>query len=255
MRKLPNVFQREQVKKLIRAIDEPWLMVAVFLGLFCGLRRSEVVNLQVQDIDIAGKKLRVENSKNPSRSFEGYGKDRVVPIPECVIPLLQNWLNILGPQEKNVFPSVKNPGSPITGEYLLKAYKNAVRRAMDLPVVKIDSSGLPRHKYNFHTLRHTYATLLWEKTGDIVTVKHALGHSKLETTMIYTHVTNQIVEQKVNDAFATRNSPQKTFSNAKRLDPIGILMKRLALGEINMKTFKDLREELRESKANEHRYR
>ena len=254
MRKLPNVFSREQVNKLVSVIDEPWLMVAVLIALFCGLRRREVINLCVQNVDISEKRVRIENSKNPNKSFEGYGKDRIVPLPDCLVDIVQRWIEILGPNANYLFPSLKDPSAPISGEHLFRTYKKALGRANLDPVVKIDAKGLPRHLHNFHTLRHTYATLLWEKTGDIVTVKHALGHVKLATTMIYTHVTNRVVEQKVNEAFASRNSPKQTFSDVAKLDPLGILMRRLAMGEIDTKTFKQLREELRREHAAEKTY-
>jgi len=243
MRKLPNVFNREQILQLLNIIDEPWLMVAVLLGTFCGLRRREVTNLRVQDIDLSTKRLRVENSKNPNRTYEGYGKDRVVPLPDCLITTLQRWIQLLGNDAYYIFPSLRDPLKPITGEHLWRAYKKALIRANLNTIVKHDAIGLPRHKYNFHTLRHTYATLLWEKTGDILTVKSALGHAKIETTMIYTHVTNRVIEQKVHEAFSPKISIPKIIDG--KMDPLGILMRRLAMGEIDASTFKQLRETLR----------
>ena len=85
MRKLPNVLNREKIQKLVQTIDEPWLMVAVLLGLFCGLRRNEIISIKIEHVDLTSRSLKIENSKNPNRGFEGYGKDRVVPIPECIL--------------------------------------------------------------------------------------------------------------------------------------------------------------------------
>lgn len=251
MRKLPNVFNREQVLKLIDKIDEPWLMTAVLLAVFCGLRRNEVITLRKQDIDLTSKRIKIENSKNPNRSWEGYGKDRIVPLPECMTEIIQKWIDILDPNSYWLFPSLKNPSEHISGEHLFRVYKNALKQVNLDPVIKVDAKGLPRHAYNFHTLRHTYATLLWEKTGDIVSVKHALGHAKLETTMIYTHVTNRVVQQKVNEAFST--NLKKPLSQTINADPLSILMRRLALGEISTKTFKELRNQLRTTQ-NENNY-
>ena len=253
MRKLPKVFTHEQINKLIAVIDEPWLMVAVLIALFCGLRRHEVTNITVHCLDLQGRRLRIENSKNPNRSWEGYGKDRVVPLPECVIPILEKWLAVRDKKGTYIFPSLKNPELPISDEHLFRAYKKALERASINQVIKIDSKGLPRYQFNFHTLRHTYATLLWEKTGDILIVKHALGHTKLETTMIYTHVTNKVVEQKINNAFIPENKASNT-PDMSRHDPVGILMRRLALGEINTKTFKELRDRIRQEQITSNGY-
>ncbi len=246
MRKLPNVLNREQVRKLLDAIDAPWLMVAVMIALFCGLRRNEVRSLQVQDVDLTTRRLRVLNGKSPSKTTEGYGKDRVVPIPTCIMQVLQQWLTLLPPNATFIFPSIKNPSESISGEHLWKEYKRALSRAGIDRITHTDASGMPRHLYNFHTLRHTYATFLWEKTGDILTVKNALGHSKLDTTLVYTHVTNTVVENKINEAFSNRKE-SLTLASGKQtsLDPLSILMRRLALGEIDMKTFLQVREKLR----------
>ena len=167
MRKLPKVFNREDVGKLVDAIDEPWLMTAILFGLFCGLRLGEVCNLRVQDIDFTARRVCVDDSKNPRRTYEGYGKDRVVPFPECFAGTLKQHLEIIG-EQVYLFPSIKNTSMPIATGHLWRAYKQALTKANLRRVAKVDARGRPRHQYNFHTLRHTYATLLWEKTADIL---------------------------------------------------------------------------------------
>lgn len=249
MRKLPNVFNKEQIKQLLKAIDEPWLMVAILLGIFCGLRRMEVSNLKAEHIDLTTRRLRVENSKNPNKSIEGYGKDRMVPVPQFLTPVLKLWIQLIGGQGY-LFPSLKNPAEPVSKEHLWRAYNQALQRAGLNDVIKNDAKGMRRHKYNFHTLRHTYATLLWEKTGDILTVKSALGHAKIETTMIYTHVTNAVIEQKVNDAFSNKFTPK--LADTAISDPIGILARRFAMGEITKEQFRSLRQELRQEQENQY---
>lgn len=244
MLKLPKTLNREEITRLINAIDEPWLMVAVLLALLGGLRRGEVCQLKIKDIDLSEMKIRVENSKNPNRTTEGYGRDRIVPLPERIIPIVRTYLNLLPEDTEYLFPSIKYPDVPIAKGHLWRAYKQVLQRANLNQIAKTDSRGIPRHQFNFHTLRHTYATLLWEKTGDILTVKQALGHSKLETTMVYTHVTNRVVQEKVQEAFGSNRIP-KTLNNTAQYDPVGILARRLALGEIDTPTFKRLRQELR----------
>ncbi|MBS3147448.1 tyrosine-type recombinase/integrase [Candidatus Woesearchaeota archaeon] len=243
MRKLPKIFNREDIAKLVDAIDEPWLMTAILFGLFCGLRLGEVCNLRVQDIDFTARRVCVDDSKNPRRTYEGYGKDRVVPFPDCFSSSLKRYLELIG-EQTYLFPSIRNSNTPIATGHLWRAYKQALLRANLCRVAKTDARGRPRHQYNFHTLRHTYATLIWEKTGDILSVKAALGHSKIETTMIYTHVTSKVIQDKVNAAFG-QNVPQKLSDSAK-LDPLGILMRRLALGEIDGETFRRLKQEIRQ---------
>ena len=250
MMRIPKVFNREQVRQLIESIDEPWLMVAILLGMFCGLRINEVAGLRREDVDMVTKRIHVLNSKNPNRGEEGYGKDRVVPLPEFLMPVMRNWLDLVGDRPW-LFPSIQRSDEPITRGHLYKQYVEILKRAGLREVHRQTNSGQPRYKYNFHTLRHTYATLLWEKTGDIVTVQHALGHSKLRTTMIYTHVSNKIVEQKVNEAFSPRTQLPKVTDS---MSPISILQRKLALGEINIHQFRRMRQELRLDREESVRY-
>lgn len=255
MRKLPNVFNQTQLHQLLDTINEPWLMIAVLLALFCGLRKSEVCNLRVQDIDLSTKRVHVCNSKNPNRTIEGYGKDRIVPLPVFLEPVLYRWINDFCNGKDYLFPSLKNPLLPVSGEHLWHSYAQTLRRAGLDRVVKTDAKGMPRHQYNFHTLRHTYATLLWERTGDILTVKTALGHSKIETTMIYTHVSNKVIEQKVNEAFTHKTLSVATSQSGNTIvDPVGILMRRLALGEITPETFRSLKQELQRNAQQQNAY-
>jgi len=247
MQKLPNVFNKEQITQVFSAIDEPDLMMAVSLGLFCGLRNGEVCRLRIQDIDLSTNRMRIIDSKNPNRTSQGYGKDRVVAIPHCLVDTLKKYRNWLGQDETYVFPS-NLPSKHMHPNDLSRRFLNALRRAGLQILEKVDSKGHKRNAYRFHTLRHTYATLLWEKTGDILTVKHALGHSKLDTTLIYTHVTNKVVEEKINNAFgAGRTEIPSTV-----LDPIGVLMRRLAHGEIDIPTFQRLRNALRAQQTMEY---
>lgn len=245
MRKLPKSLNREEITRLIDSIDEPWLMVAILFGLFCGLRLGEILRLKVQDIDLVSKRVRVENSKNPNRTIEGYGKDRVVPIPQCFARVVKTYLELMGNDATYLFPSLKYPDMPMAKGHLWRAYKQALQRANLNRIAKTDQRGMNRYQFNFHTLRHTYATILWEKTGDILTVKQALGHAKIETTMIYTHATNKVVQERVNQAFE-----HKTPTISGNLDPLAILTRRLVTGEIDMNTFKRLRQELRNTNEN-----
>jgi integrase len=248
MRRIPNVFNKEQLVQLLRVIDEPDLMMAVLLGLFCGLRNGEVCRLRVQEVDLSTNKLRVADGKNPNKGSEGYGKDRIVTIPQCLVDTLKKYRGWLGQEETYMFPSTNLPGRHMHSNDLSRRFKLALHRAGLNVLEKVDSSGHKRNVYRFHTLRHTFATLLWEKTGDVLSVKHALGHSKIETTLVYTHITNKVVEEKINTAFGLG----KPSISATVLDPIGVLMRRLAHGEIDVPTFQRLRNALREQQMTEY---
>ncbi len=247
MQKLPHAFNKEQLTQLFRAIDEPSLMTACLIGLFCGLRNGEVCRLRVQDIDLSTRRVRVNNGKNPNRTIEGYGKDRVVAIPNCLLDTLKKYLQTLGPDATYLFPSIRMPNMHMHPNDLSRRFLEAMQRAGLHILQKIDTKGHKRCVYRFHTLRHTYATMLWEKIGDILTIKHALGHAKLETTLIYTHVTNKVIEEKINSAFSGKSEISLTTQ-----DPMALLMRRLANGEIDVPTYQRLRNALREKQSMEY---
>jgi site-specific recombinase XerD len=133
----------------------------------CGLRISEVLAVQPSDMDLERMQLHVRNSKGR--------KDRYVGIASSVLPLLHNYRN-----------------SYHTRTYLFegaagKRYSSSSVRAFlkrSCKAAKITKHITP------HTLRHSYATHLVENGAGIAHVQRLLGHSKPETTMLYTHIAN-----------------------------------------------------------------
>ncbi|MBI2148969.1 tyrosine-type recombinase/integrase [Candidatus Woesearchaeota archaeon] len=232
--RLPNVFTKEQLLELFDNIEEADVMLAVILGGFCGLRIGEVCKLRKENIDFGRKQLKVVNGKLPGKTLAGHGKDRVVPIIEKIIPLLKMWCEIK--KGDYLFESLSLADQPITQQHLYKKYKITMKRTKFYSIEKKNKKGHSLSRYNFHTLRHTYATMLWEKTGDIYAVKQALGHNDLETTMIYTHTSDRALQQKVNNAFdiTSKNSIHINHKLPKETEnPVEILKIRLAKGEID----------------------
>src|SRR3989344_226277 len=198
--KIPSVFNKEQIYSLFDAINTPDVMMACIIGIFCGLRITEITTLRYLDIDFVKKQLKVNNGKMPGKNLAGYGKDRIVPIPSQIIPLFIMWKN-MHPNAEYLFTSLSKEIKPITSKQIFKKYKKCLEKANLIVFRKFDTAGHKKNLYNFHTLRHTYATLLWERTGDIYAVKQALGHSDLEITMVYTHVSDIALQNKINTAF------------------------------------------------------
>jgi integrase len=90
-RKLPYFFSKENIFKMVDNIDDPKLMTAFTIALFCGLRIGEICKLKFSDIDFSNRTITVRDGKMPYKIIRGYGKDRVVPIPEKVMPILKMW--------------------------------------------------------------------------------------------------------------------------------------------------------------------
>src|SRR3989344_8940273 len=238
-RRLPNVFNKEQLLQLLKSIEEPDVMIAVLLGAFCGLRISEICNLKKVDIDFDKKLLKVVNGKLPGKTLAGHGKDRVIPIPYKIVSLLQMWCNMK--DGEHLLESISLAGKPITTQHLFRKYQIYLKKANLYVITKQNQACKNIARYNFHTLRHTYATMLWERTGDIYAVKQALGHSDLDMTLIYTHVSDKSLQQKINSAFdmgaLTKTNHMEIPRQEQKIsndNPVEILKLRLAKGEIDM---------------------
>ena len=94
--KLPDILTKEELIKLFEAMIRPKCVIACFTALVCGLRVREVCNLQISDINLERRIIKIRDSKNPNRKKQGnYGKDRIVPIPQVAIPPIKKWIDIV----------------------------------------------------------------------------------------------------------------------------------------------------------------
>lgn len=215
--KLPSVLNVEQLIKIFDAIDRPKVAIASALAFFCGLRISEVCNLKIEDVDLEKQRLKVVDGKNSRRSLSGYGKDRYVPIPPQMISPLKKWIEIID-GGKWLLPSDKSPDAHIRKKSLGEQYREALFKAgLLLPAMelefKIKINGqetikkITRHKYYFHTLRHSYATYLRDKGIDIYTISDLLGHNQVTTTQIYARISDAQKQRAINQAFNHQMTP------------------------------------------------
>jgi integron integrase len=205
-KRLPTVLSQDEVKRLLESMKgRSCLMASLMYG--SGMRLMECVRLRVQDIDFDYRQITVRMGKG--------GKDRVVPLPEKLIPILAKHLEEIksihledlragfgaallppalvrklnGAQQQwawqFVFPATRlstDPRSGITRRHhihetsLQKAIRDGARAA-----------GITK-RVTSHTMRHCFATHLLESGKDIRLVQELLGHADVSTTMIYTHV-------------------------------------------------------------------
>ena len=178
-RKLPRFLTVEELAKALQLMttDTPRGVrdLAILELLYgCGLRRQELVNLDVAAIDAAGMQIRVHGKRN---------RERVVPLGRAAFHALQNWLAVRPGFAKEIKDQVAlfldTRGRRLSAGLVYHAVRQALRK-----VVHVE-------KAHPHILRHSFATHLLDAGADLMAVKEMLGHSSLGTTQIYTHVTPQ----------------------------------------------------------------
>ncbi|MDX1915634.1 MAG: tyrosine recombinase XerC [Methylophilus sp.] len=175
---LPHALSIEQATKLVDIHDDDILSQRdhAILELFysSGLRLSELVNLNIEQLDFAEGTVTVTGKGN---------KTRIVPLGTHAASAIQTWLGLRAqlltrnPAEKAVF--VSKQGRRISGrniEYRLKTW--SIKQG-------INSSVHP------HMLRHSFATHVLQSSGDLRAVQEMLGHANISTTQVYTHLDYQ----------------------------------------------------------------
>ena len=163
---LPKVISKEKIKDLFDVVTNQKHKMALMMIYACGLRRSELLNLKLRDIDSKRMSLVIVNAKG--------NKDRLIPISE-------NLLNKIKVYYKAYKPEVYLIEGQIIGkQYSATSLQNIFNKA--LLKSKINS------KYTLHCLRHSYATHLLENGTDLRYIQELLGHKSSKTTEIYTHV-------------------------------------------------------------------
>lgn len=167
-KKLPIVLSQEEVINLIRCTKNLKHRAVLALIYSTGMRIGELINLEQKDIDIDRLQIFVRNSKGR--------KDRYVSLASSFKPLLFNYLNTYEPKKYFV------EGKPFH-KYTAGSVRLFLNRSTALAGIK--------KKVTPHSLRHSYATHLLEHGTDIRLIQELLGHSRPETTMIYTHVSNK----------------------------------------------------------------
>lgn len=172
--RLPEVLTKQEVVKLIDSADNLKSRLMISMLYSSGLRVSEIVNLKVSDIDI-------QNNVGWVRKGKG-SKDRMFSLSKNLNDEVQKYL--VDRDNKYVFSKEK----PLTTRNVQKIIFNLRQKA-----------GINK-KVTPHTLRHSFATHLLEQGTDIRVIQTLLGHSNLNTTQMYTHISSDQIK-KVNNPF------------------------------------------------------
>ena len=181
-RKLPNILTIEEVDNLLDIkLDTPFdyrNKAMLELMYSSGLRVSELINLELSDIDL---------NNNYVRCFGKGSKERIVPVGEYSSKYLSIYINEYRDSMKKGYYTEKiflnNHGKEMTRQGLFKIIKKIAKDK------DINKNITP------HMLRHSFATHLLNNGADLRTIQEMLGHSSISTTQIYTNVTNDILKE------------------------------------------------------------
>jgi len=162
---LPIVLSKSEVEKILKSAGNIKHRAMLSVIYSCGLRRGELLNLRIVDLD---------KERNLIRIVQGKGrKDRYVPYSDKLKGVLREYYMKYKPKE---YLFEGQGGGPYSARSIAKVLEHSVER-----------SGV-RKDVHLHTLRHSFATHLLEAGTDIRFIQEILGHSSPKTTMIYTHV-------------------------------------------------------------------
>ena len=178
--KNPQILSAGEAKRLLTMAGKLQVRVLLSIGYGAGLRVSEVVKLKVKHIDSALGIIRVEQAKGK--------KDRQVMLSPETLDLLREWWKVRTAKydagvpagERWLFPG-RREGRPLTPRQVTRLFHETV-----------EAAGIKK-KVTLHTLRHSFATHLFDRGVDIRTIQALLGHEKLETTARYTRVATSLI--------------------------------------------------------------
>lgn len=187
-KKIPKFLNEIELAKLLSAPDRARskrttkfkirdkLILTIFT--YTGIRKSELLNLNWDDINLGVKYLTVRKSKNKT--------DRTIPLHNKVVELLDSYLTQRLPITNNAL---------VVSERGKRLNKNSLN---NLFFKYIHLSGLEGKGYTIHSLRHTFASRLLNENVSLYKIKSLLGHRSIESTEIYLHITGKDLIESIN---------------------------------------------------------
>ncbi len=195
-KRLPKAISVEQVEKLLAAPDNRDTLGArdraILETLYStGVRVSELVDLNRNDLDFGGQTLHIRGKGK---------KERIVPLGSHALAAIRHYLTLLEPDPR--FRALRDRSMTETAIPLFvnknggRLSSRSVRRKLDkyLKGAGLDPTISP------HTLRHSFATHLLDNGADLRSVQELLGHQSLSTTQIYTHLSSMRLRTAYNEA-------------------------------------------------------
>ena len=199
-KRLPKYLSLEDSQKLLevtenednRNYQRDYAIITLFLN--CGMRLSELVGINISDIDFSEDKMTVIGKGN---------KERAIYLNRACVRAIRSYLEVR-PKDGIKTDKLNSKNALFLSERRERISKRTVQYIVDK---ELTAAGLDTKKYSTHKLRHTAATLMYQYGNvDIRALQEVLGHESISTTEIYTHVANQQVRN------AIENNPLSNFN-------------------------------------------
>lgn len=180
--RLPAILSQDEVRALLSHVHTPHNYAFLSTVYACGLRLQEALHLEISDIDAARMMIHVHRGKG--------AKDRYVPLPQATLQSLRShWRShrnarLIFPAQGRNGHSAGSSDTPMAKSSVQGAFRRAKLQA-----------GIAKRGLSVHSLRHCYATHLLEAGVNLRVIQRYLGHTSLETTMVYLHLTDKGTEE------------------------------------------------------------
>lgn len=162
---LPFVPSYAETMQFLSAVDDTKAHAILCLMYSSGLRIGEACALRYEDISRKDMRIHIAQTKNRS--------DRYVPLSQNALSVLSSYWLKCGKPTGWLFPQQTNDKNHIYPQFI------------DNQIRKTEAVLKWPHRFSCHTLRHAYATHLYEQGTDLLTIKHLLGHKSINSTTIY----------------------------------------------------------------------
>lgn len=166
----PAVLSQEEIKQILSLVHNPRYKVILYTCYAAGLRISEALNLKVHDIDSKNMQIIIRQSKNR--------KDRYTLLSAKCLAILRQYWKMYRPEGEYLFPGASLE-KPMTKQGMQRQFHKAVIE-----------SGIPK-KASIHTLRHCFASHLYESGVPLATIQVLLGHESINSTNLYMHLSRK----------------------------------------------------------------
>lgn len=194
-----KIYHKDELSRIMSWLDlnPHFWTLGVYIAIFTGARIGEICGMKWEDVDFGEKTIHVQRTIERSMAEEGKGtmiyvnttktssSNRYLPISQPIEKRLKDWNRVSRPE----FYITSNSLEPIEPRLLRERFVKACKAA------NVTYKG-------FHSLRHTFATMMLENGTDIKTISDILGHSSVEITMdVYSHPSDSTKRKAVNKTF------------------------------------------------------